>query len=336
MVSIIVPVYNVEKYINRCLDSILAQTVTDFECVLVDDASPDSCPLICDKYIEMDKRFKVVHKNKNEGLPKARKTGLDLSTGEFVMHVDSDDWLEENTIEILLKKQYETNANIIIGAYKEVIFNREIIKIPVKIRNYSTPLEFLLENKFRYMWGKLYRRSCFDDYYVPDNNIGEDSMVNVQIFARCKNDDIVTIEDIIYNYNRNDGNLTAFGKMENECNGFTDYVKFKSLLWIRDYLERINSFENIKKSYYFFLIDICIYRYLRYRKNVLREDIDYMYREYYLPFPEKEKLKVYTRNLINIYERSILLGKIYVLKLNTQFNIKKCILSIIRRKKLWK
>jgi glycosyltransferase involved in cell wall biosynthesis len=103
-ISIIIPVYNVELYLRRCLDSILAQTFGDFECILVDDGSPDNCPAICDEYVKKDNQFRVIHKKQNEGLPKARKSGLNIAVSEFVIHLDSDDWLEPNALELLYNK----------------------------------------------------------------------------------------------------------------------------------------------------------------------------------------------------------------------------------------
>ena len=92
-VSIIVPIYKVEDYIRECIDSILAQTYPDFELILVDDGSPDSCGRICDDYANRDNRIKVVHKV-NGGLTSARNAGLEVAKGEWIMHVDGDDWIE--------------------------------------------------------------------------------------------------------------------------------------------------------------------------------------------------------------------------------------------------
>lgn len=102
--SIIIPVYNVEKYLNKCVDSVLNQTFTDFEVILVDDGSTDNCPAICDSYAEKDKRVKVIHKP-NGGLINARKSGLEIADGNYIGFVDSDDWIEP--------EMYELFANMI-------------------------------------------------------------------------------------------------------------------------------------------------------------------------------------------------------------------------------
>jgi glycosyltransferase involved in cell wall biosynthesis len=98
-VSVIVPVYNVEKYLQRCVDSILDQSFRLFEYILVDDASTDNCPDICAKYQAKDKRIRVIHKDRNEGSSQARKTGLQAALGDYILFIDGDDWLEFNMIE---------------------------------------------------------------------------------------------------------------------------------------------------------------------------------------------------------------------------------------------
>ena len=100
-VSIIVPIYNVEQYLRRCIDSLLAQTYTNIEIVLVDDGSPDNCGDICDEYAQTDTRIKVIHK-KNCGLSAARNSGIEAVSGEWVTFIDSDDWLETDAIECLM------------------------------------------------------------------------------------------------------------------------------------------------------------------------------------------------------------------------------------------
>lgn len=110
-VSIIVPVYNVEKYISKCIESLLAQTLHEIEIILVDDGSLDSCPEICDRYANNDKRVKVVHK-RNEGLGFARNTGLEYAKGDYVTFCDSDDWVEPKTYEVAYQKAKEKDLDI--------------------------------------------------------------------------------------------------------------------------------------------------------------------------------------------------------------------------------
>ncbi|WP_052173345.1 glycosyltransferase family 2 protein [Prevotella sp. RM4] len=116
-VSIIVPVYNVERYLDRCVKSLLGQTLKDVEIILVDDKSPDGCPAMCDHYASQHDRIKVVHKSINEGLGKARNTGLDVATGEYVMFVDSDDRIELNSCEYFYHLSIQYMADIATGNF---------------------------------------------------------------------------------------------------------------------------------------------------------------------------------------------------------------------------
>ena len=115
-ISIIVPIYNVEQYLKRCVDSILAQTFKDFELILVDDGSPDSCPFICDEYARIDSRIKVIHKA-NGGLSDARNAGLEMAMGNYIAFVDSDDWIASDTYEYLYELIKKNKADVVSGSY---------------------------------------------------------------------------------------------------------------------------------------------------------------------------------------------------------------------------
>ena len=129
-VSIIVAVYNVEKYIRRCVDSLLAQTYQDIEIILVDDGSPDRCGDICDEYERKDSRIKVIHKS-NGGVSSAQQAGLDAATGDYVIHADPDDWVEKDMVSQLVRKAIETSADMITcdfyydGKYRSLYYTTE-------------------------------------------------------------------------------------------------------------------------------------------------------------------------------------------------------------------
>ena len=111
VISIVVPIYKVEKYIKKCIDSIIEQTYKNLEIILVDDGSPDGCAKICDEYAKKDKRIKAIHKE-NGGLSDARNVGIDISTGKYICFVDSDDYIENNYIELLYKCIVENLVSI--------------------------------------------------------------------------------------------------------------------------------------------------------------------------------------------------------------------------------
>ena len=116
LLSIIVPVYNVEKYLDQCMISLLKQTLTNIEIILVDDGSPDNCGIICDKYAETDSRIKVIHK-KNGGLSDARNAGLDIATGQYICFIDSDDYIEKDMLKDMYDNIVRTGADITICNY---------------------------------------------------------------------------------------------------------------------------------------------------------------------------------------------------------------------------
>ena len=130
--SIIIPVYNVEKYLNKCVDSVLNQTFTDFEVILVDDGSPDNCPAICDSYAEKDKRVRVIHKQ-NGGLICARKSGLEAARGDYIGFVDSDDWIEENMYELFADMIKKYSPDMVLSDFyfdsgKEIINSEQLFE----------------------------------------------------------------------------------------------------------------------------------------------------------------------------------------------------------------
>ena len=131
LISVIVPVYKVEKYLKQCVDSILNQSFTDFELILVDDGSPDSCPTICDEYARQDKRIKVIHKQ-NGGSSSSREIGVVSSVGRYIMIVDGDDWLDQETLLRTSRKAMEIGADCVMFSY---VKEYEKSSIPVHIYN---------------------------------------------------------------------------------------------------------------------------------------------------------------------------------------------------------
>lgn len=129
LVSVIVPVYRTKDYLKQCIESLLAQTYTDLDIVLVDDGSPDECPLICDAFASEDKRIQVIHKE-NGGLSSAREAGIKNANGDYIMIVDSDDWLEPDTIEECMQIAQNSGADCIMFGYMREYLNRSIPTLP--------------------------------------------------------------------------------------------------------------------------------------------------------------------------------------------------------------
>ncbi len=165
-VSIIVPVYKAEKYLHRCVDSILAQTLKDFELLLIDDGSPDRSGEICDEYAKRDNRIRVFHKE-NGGVSSARQMGIDRAIGEYTIHADPDDWVEENMIEILYREALDINADMIIcDYYKECGGRSTYIDQKPESMNHNSIIKGLYGNLFGVCWNKLIRRSTIKQYGV--------------------------------------------------------------------------------------------------------------------------------------------------------------------------
>ena len=125
-VSVIIPVYNVEKYLDRCVQSVLNQTLKEIEVILVDDGSPDNCPQLCDEYVKMDNRVKVIHKE-NQGLGFARNSGMEIATGEYIAFVDSDDWIKVDMYEKLYRIGMKNNSDIVVGGHSDFVNNNPVI-----------------------------------------------------------------------------------------------------------------------------------------------------------------------------------------------------------------
>ncbi len=177
-ISIIVPVYDAEKYLHRCLDSILAQTFTNWECILVDDGSKDRSGTICDEYAQKDRRFHVIHKP-NGGVSSARQAGLDAAKGEFVVHTDSDDWLDPCMMDKLINHQRESGAECIIFDFFRVTNGEKVRthQAPTNL-NYKQVLKDIIGGKiYGCCWNKLVKRNSIIKWKAsfPKNiDFGED------------------------------------------------------------------------------------------------------------------------------------------------------------------
>lgn len=257
-ISIIIPVYKVERYLRRCLDSVLSQTFVDYECILIDDCSPDICPAICDEYVSKDLRFKVIHKQKNEGLPEARKSGQKLITSEFVMHLDSDDWLEPGALEKLHRKQYETNADIVIASFRQYFHNRtrEIVFDDYITMDKQKMLSDFFLKRFKNVWGKLYRSSLFKNLIQPSNlMVGEDAIINVQAICSNKCNIIAVIKDILYNYDTSTGGMSQgyIIKKDNAANFLESYI------FVRNFLSESQNFSFKIRKYFYHWVFAVVY-----------------------------------------------------------------------------
>ncbi|WP_053984382.1 glycosyltransferase family 2 protein [Niameybacter massiliensis] len=205
LISIIVPIYKVEDYIEKCITSILDQTYKNLEIILADDGSPDGCGEICDQYAEMDSRIKVIHKE-NGGLSSARNTGLDIASGEYIGFVDSDDYIEKDMYEQLYNAIKKHKVEIAVCNFKRVYekMREEINRvIPYSNQEVFTSRQVLLElHKEPFLWNlavnKLYSRRLFKEIRYTEGMIFEDMDIAHKIFRAATS--VVYIASPLYCY----------------------------------------------------------------------------------------------------------------------------------------
>ncbi len=204
-VSVIVPIYNVEKYLIKCIDSIVNQTYKNLEIILVDDGSPDSCPQICDEYAIKDSRIKVIHKE-NGGLSDARNAGMSVATGEYISFIDSDDYISLDFIETLYNTmKYESSDIVECDVIK--IFENKDPKVNeyennFKVETFDTQdsLSMLIaENQFRqHVWNKLYKSGIALHIPFKKGKLNEDEFWTYQVFGQAKR--VTKIKKLMYYY----------------------------------------------------------------------------------------------------------------------------------------
>lgn len=194
LISIIVPIYGVEKYLVQCIESIICQTYTNLEIILVNDGSIDNCGLICDHFASLDKRIKVIHKI-NEGLVSARKTGLNISAGSYIGYVDGDDWIEPEMYEVLINDALKYNADVVVAGHKEEL-NNNVVEVLYNNLPEGLYIEEKLENNFyskmlstgsfsqfgiySYLWNKLFKRDL-----LYKNQMAVSNMIFMAEDAAC-------------------------------------------------------------------------------------------------------------------------------------------------------
>lgn len=212
LISVIVPVYKVEEFLDRCVESLVQQTYKNLEIILVDDGSPDACPQLCDTWAERDSRVRVVHKA-NGGVSSARNAGLDISSGQYIAFVDSDDWVDIDTIEYLfhLIKKYDAQISSIVpysvNAWEDVK-NPERKEEVIDIYDFSGMIKNITMGCC-YLCGKLYDRVLFGSLPdLPTNlTVSEDTMLNYFLFKQSQK--FVASNQEKYYYYRHEGSVLS-------------------------------------------------------------------------------------------------------------------------------
>jgi len=281
-ISVIVPVYKTEQYLHRCVDSILAQSFTDFDLILVDDGSPDNCPKICDEYKEKDNRVHVIHQD-NMGLSGARNSGIDYSfknsNSEWITFIDSDDWISEFYLNTLFVAAVSSNVDLSVLGFKRVNSisdDKSVCCIDDECTVLSPDKAYRLFSVERFnislivAWGKLYNKKLFTEVRYPIGKIHEDQYVTYKLIFKSGKIAVSPYigyfyyqsYDSIMNSRWSPKKLDAYGSFDEQLNT----IKHEKAIWAYItsvfhltimslfQLNQISKTEYKKTRYYFILI----------------------------------------------------------------------------------
>lgn len=210
LITVVIPVYNVENYLDECIKSIIQQTYSNLEIILVDDGSLDNSGDICDKYASLDNRIKVIHKD-NGGLSSARNAGINIAKGKYITFVDSDDYLELDTIEILYHQIIANNAEISVVAFESFFENGKKFSNNHKSKMFVYSRTEAMDN-FLFddyltpcVWGKLYKIWLWNDVRCPEGRLFEDQFTTYKLIDKCNK--VVYITEPKYHYRKRSGSI---------------------------------------------------------------------------------------------------------------------------------
>lgn len=280
-ISVVIPVYNVEEYLERCIESVVNQTYKNLEIILVDDGSPDNCPAMCDEWAEKDSRIKVIHKQ-NGGLSDARNAGIEYtinsSDSEWITFIDSDDWVHEKYIEALYNAVSDNNCNVSVCSYAVTDGTTPDVNENKLSAELFLPENFYLEavTNANIAWGKLYKAVLFEEVRYPFGKIHEDVFTTYKLLFPQKT--IAFISEPLYFYFRNDKSITKeewSPKKIDAVDAFSQQVKFF----------KANNFQNA-----YILALKALYRNINFNLFHISALGDRkMYKEYYKPLKKKQK-----------------------------------------------
>lgn len=282
-ISVIVPIYNTQKFLKKCVDSILNQTYKDFELLLMVDGSPDNCLAICNEYAKKDQRVIVVNKE-NEGLEKTRRVGLGYAKGEYITHIDSDDWVDVTALEKMITAAESSNADVVIAKFTRVMDRFGLLKKPSP---YNLPHNFMLDNatfmndyfigffginKFSIsMWAKLYKKSFIDQQNIAIGgfDMGEDLYYNIQVFPHASKIHFIDapiyfyrfggmttklnekiIEAAIGMYNLKKKSIEQYNKSD-----YTKWIVIEMINYLKSYVKMMVEYKSHDQDFIFQTID---------------------------------------------------------------------------------
>ena len=280
MISVIVPVYNVENYLTQCIDSIIGQSYIDLEIILIDDGSTDSSGKICDEYALKDKRIKVIHQN-NQGPSVARNRGLEEAEGDWISFIDSDDWIDREMYQKMMESLDKYKADIVLCKHVEVSEQNHIAKIDAGsihfFEGYELIKAYIQKNK-NYLittsvWDRLYKRELIIDLRFPESMMSEEICFSIQVF--CNSKKAIYLDEQLYNYRVNRaGSITSSNytvkRIEDEIFLTEQAIRYLKERGLRELAKElyVNLYLDLS-SIYIHSSDKEVRSYIRkYRKNV--------------------------------------------------------------------
>ena len=306
-ISIIIPVYNVQKYLSRCLDSVISQTYIKLEIIIIDDGSTDNSGIICDEYASKDNRIIVIHQF-NGGLSAARNSGLDIAKGEYVMFVDSDDYVAPSFCEKPLLIAIREHVDIVSFGYYKIGNKTTKVKKTNKPRTVQASeaikqLITLDDVIHGYVWNKLYKRTLFEQIRFPVGRTFEDQGVNYLLFHTAKN--IFISDETLYYYFRRENSISIdYYFPESIMNRFELWNN--RLCFIQKYYPEIEFYQIqqlVKESFFAFFYASSLPQYKRFIKKV--EDFLIANKNRILQIEKENKKKLllfyYCRPLFRFY-----------------------------------
>lgn len=314
-ISIIVPVYNVEKYLKKCIDSIMNQTFKNFELILVDDGSTDGSSNICDEYEKVDKRITVVHK-RNGGLSSARNAGIDIANGKYITFIDSDDFVDNRYCEYLYSTIIEYDADIVISDFIRYKSKEEILssdnRIIISVKDGKSACKELYSNsvvKYVVAWGKLFKSELVRKHYFLEGKIHEDEFFTYKLYY--ESNVVVELFNKLYYYRINPNSITMnvftlkkydtidalneridYFKKKNELElvKLTEELKIKTIAEYSILARKTGIYEKIPNKY-----KISIFKALQTMRRLLNNDqFEWMLYQYY---PRITKIYLYILKL---------------------------------------
>lgn len=299
-ISVIVPVYKVEDYLNECVQSIVNQKYQNLQIILVDDGSPDRCGEMCDTWAKIDKRIEVIHK-KNGGLSDARNVGLEAAKGNFIAFVDSDDWIEPQMYEVMMNTLIKEKADFVACGIIDCCFGKEIKhSMPYNVGETELFLNLIYKDTTFPVaaWNKLYRKKCWETLRFPVGKICEDAFTTYLLVSHASR--IVQIPDLLYHYRIRENSI-----MTSE---FKPSRMDEEEAWRENYLYMREQYPQIEKfAYDFYLqkVNILFHTIQPEQYSTFSKEHDYLYSILrdslkYVLFKSSFSLKYRVRYLLDI------------------------------------